>query len=154
MEMHIERERRFEVINDGWRDTAADPVQIGQGWLHAGDGVQVRVRAGDAWGSVACKIDLDSALERLELETSVDPDLAAALLARCAYRLRKTRWIVEYHGIDFEVDEYHDNLTGFVAAEVENPQNGFLLPRWIGREVTGVAGWSNADLARYGLPDR
>jgi CYTH domain-containing protein len=39
-----------------------------------------------------------------------------------------------------------------VEFDSEDDAAAFAPPHWFGREVTGQAGWSNAALARHGLP--
>ena len=47
-------------------------------------------------------------------------------------------------------------LAGLRVVEVEFPDddaaNAFTPPDWFGRELTGDARWSNAELARHGVP--
>ncbi len=56
-----------------------------------------------------------------------------------------------------EIDEYHDDLSPLIVAEIELPPGadfqGIELPGWIGIEITGLAEYSNQHLARHGLPD-
>ena len=55
-----------------------------------------------------------------------------------------------------EVDLFEGELAGLCIVEVEfdsvEASGAFAPPPWFGREVTGVAGWSNAELARRGRP--
>ena len=55
-----------------------------------------------------------------------------------------------------DVDVYAGALAGLCTAEVEfdseDEAGAFTPPTWFGREVTGERAWSNAALARDGLP--
>ena len=55
-----------------------------------------------------------------------------------------------------EVDRYDGALEGLWTVEVELPSEeaaaAFTPPPWFGEELTGVPGWSNADLALGGRP--
>lgn len=146
----IEHERRFIVDQPTWRAYATDPTPITQGWLVHEDGVQVRVRLGEDWGSMACKASIGAEEEgrRIELESMIDVEHARELLGRCPLRLEKIRWHVSHGPYTYDVDEYLGALAGIVTAEVEDPGSDFTPAPWLGREVTGEEAWSNAGLAR------
>jgi adenylate cyclase len=57
-------------------------------------------------------------------------------------------------GVLWEVDEFQRELEGLILAEVELPdeEHPVELPDWLGLEVTGDRGWSNAQLAHAGRP--
>jgi len=64
---------------------------------------------------------------------------------------QKTRYLWEGEdGMIWEIDEFEGYLSGLVIAEIEleNESQEFLIPKWIGLEVTNFKGWSNASLAR------
>ena len=50
---------------------------------------------------------------------------------------------------DWVIDEFNGPLEGLVLAEIElyATDQDIELPAWAGREVTGVAGYSNEQLA-------
>ena len=62
------------------------------------------------------------------------------------------------HDLVAEVDLFEGDLAGLCLVEVEfaseDDANAFEAPDWFGRDVTAIKGWSNADLARNGRPDR
>ena len=79
-------------------------------------------------------------------------------------RLEKTRYRIDLAGAGLdrradvaEVDIYHGSLAGLSVAEVEFASESsaaeFVPPHWFGRELTGDDRWSNAQLARHGLPE-
>ena len=57
-------------------------------------------------------------------------------------------------GLLWEVDEFQGELEGLILAEVELPdeEHPVELPDWLGLEITGDRGWSNAQLAHAGRP--
>mgnify|MGYP001319937753 FL=1 len=64
---------------------------------------------------------------------------------------QKTRYLWKGEdGMIWEIDEFEGYLSGLVIAEIEleNESQEFLIPKWIGLEVTNFKGWSNASLAR------
>lgn len=148
--MRIEHERRF-IVKPTWRPTGTGK-SIQQGWLEANELCETRVRVLNDDASVACKIRLEETGKRIEMETDVDLKTAATLLSQCRHALRKTRYEVIIKDVVWEVDVYLGDLTGLCTAEVENPPVELVLPGWVDREVTGEGGWSNAELARFGVP--
>ena len=68
--------------------------------------------------------------------------------------LEKRRARIELGEVVAELDRYEGRLAGLAVVEVEFPDREaaerFVPPAWFGEELTGVAGWSNAALARSG----
>ena len=60
----------------------------------------------------------------------------------------KTRYVLEYRGFIWEVDEFHGDNEGLVVAEIEldSREATFDHPDFIGEEVTGDARYYNACL--------
>ena len=62
----------------------------------------------------------------------------------------KTRYCVNAgNGLIWEVDEFEGVLAGLILAEIEleDINQKFEFPKWIGIELTGLKNWSNASLA-------
>ena len=161
LDVGIEIERRFvpvsppDVIGPGWPGS-----RIRQGYLAEDAGVTVRVRITDDWSKLTVKAGRAQA--RTEVEVDVDRRDAEQLwLLTKGRRIVKTRYRVPLgaeHGADLvaEVDLFEGDLAGLCLVEVEfdssEAAQAFDPPSWFGRDVTGVSGWSNADLARRGRP--
>ena len=92
-----------------------------------------------------------ASLVRAEYEYAIPPKDAEELLANaCAGQcIEKTRHRIEWDGLDWVIDEFNGPLEGLVLAEIElyATDQDIELPAWAGREVTGVAGYSNEQLA-------
>jgi len=60
------------------------------------------------------------------------------MLRMCDKRAEKTRHIVPHAGSIWQVDVYEGVLSGIVIAELEmnNEEQAFELPDWIGEDVT------------------
>lgn len=147
-----EIERKYLVVGDQWREQAGDGERIVQGYLHAGDDeqVRVRVRAGEAVLTVKRG---GATLDRREVEVPLAEDAAEELLAEGVVGrvLRKRRHVVPLGeaGLTAEVDVFEDDLAGLVVAEVELPDTDTAVPDvpWLGEEVTGDDRYYNAVLA-------
>ena len=64
--------------------------------------------------------------------------------------VEKTRYCVNAgNGLIWEVDEFEGVLAGLILAEIEleDINQKFDCPEWIGIELTGLKNWSNASLA-------
>jgi len=64
--------------------------------------------------------------------------------------VEKTRYCVDAgNGLVWEVDEFEGVLAGLILAEIEleDINQKFDFPEWIGIELTGLKNWSNASLA-------
>ncbi len=64
--------------------------------------------------------------------------------------VEKTRYCVDAgNGLVWEVDEFEGVLAGLILAEIEleDINQEFERPEWIGIELTGLKNWSNASLS-------
>ncbi len=146
--MKLEIERKFMVRGTGWQTTG--PRHMEQGYLARTPGVSIRVRksAPHAWLSVKAT---RQGITREEFEYAIPVPDADALLTLCGgHRVEKRRHVIRHEGDVWEVDEFLGANTGLVVAEIEleDPQQPFVRPPWVGREVTDDARYYNANLAQ------
>lgn len=146
-----EIERKYLVGSDQYRRDAIRLVRIAQGYL-CSRRLTARIRL---WGEQAFLTmkgkSRDGGLSRFEWERPIPVPCAERLLSRCAGVVEKVRYIVEYEGFTFEVDEFAGANSGLVVAEVELPAADCRppLPAWIWKEVTGNRFYYNSFLARH-----
>ena len=156
--MGIEIERKFLVDPSRFFPPASGSV-IRQGYLVRTPDRSVRVRltrrpaeTGEVDASAALTIKGPDGLARLEYEYQIPADEAAELLdTLClAGEIRKTRYVVDVEGRNFEVDVYDGVHAGLNTAEVElaSVHEAVVLPDWVTKEVTGDPAWTNAALSR------
>lgn len=154
--MAREVERKFLVSGEGWRDEADGGTELSQFYLTAEHDRSVRVRL-KAGAAPILTVKLGSgAREREEFEYAIPHDDATDMRAYARGRVvEKTRYHVHHLGRLFEVDVFHGSLDGLVVAELETEEDvpDDALPSWLGREVTGEAGYYNSSLALRGLPE-
>jgi adenylate cyclase len=137
----VEIERKFLVTNDDWRQLAVRSVRLRDGLIAAYKGRKVRVRiAGDDIATVAIKGPrIGIAQSEFEYEIPI-ADAERMLSTMCQDdTLEKERFFVEDAGGTWHVDVYSGILLGVVIAEIElkHESQELILPRWIGKEVTG-----------------
>ena len=151
--MSVEIERKFLVAAGGWRALAAEGRHIRQGYLMVGP-VQVRIRRSGEAAYLTIK-GPRSGISRPEFEYEIPADEAEAMFALCLHSpIDKTRYEVENAGHVWEIDVYGGRHAGLVIAEVEldDIDEAFSLPDWIGPEVSGDRRYSNAVLAGVDAP--
>ena len=149
--MQIETERKFLVLDDGYKAQSVESHRIRQGYIAHDMGRSVRVRILDDKGILTVKGPFIGMGSRPEWEKEVSLKEAEDLFLICKPgSIDKTRWIVPVEERCFEVDEFHGDNEGLVMAEIElgSPDEAFDRPSWLGEEVTGDPRYYNGYLAR------
>lgn len=147
--MAKEIERKFLVRDTKFlRGLVGTPIV--QGYLNEeGMTTRVRIAGAQAWITLKGKI---SRMAKDEYEYPIPLSDAKEMLKKyCGRRIVvKTRYCIPVGKHTFEVDVFAGALDGFVMAEVEmrKADEKVVLPIWIGREVTGVRGFSNRSLSK------
>lgn len=147
--MPLEIERKFLVTNDDWKH-GATATEFLQGYLSVGPPASVRIRIeGDAARLNIKRSTLDIARE--EYEYAVPVEEAREMLKRlCEGRLvKKTRHVLVFESMTWEVDEFHGANEGLIVAEIElsSEDQAFVKPPWLGEEVSGDARYTNSSLS-------
>lgn len=149
--MQIETERKFLVLDDGYKAQAVESHRIRQGYIAHDMGRSVRVRILDDKGILTVKGPFIGLGSRPEWEKEISLQEAEELFLLCKPgSIDKTRWIVPAGERKFEVDEFHGENEGLVMAEIElkSQDEAFGRPSWLGDEVTGDPRFYNGYLAR------
>ena len=168
--MNIETEKKFLVLDDGFKAQAVKSYRIRQGYLAHDSGRTVRVRIRDDKGFLTIKGPSIIPGSRPEWEKEISLQEAEDLFALCKPgSVDKTRWIVpaghaggstgsptvmadpDRPSRFFEVDEFHGENDGLVMAEIElgSPDEPFERPSWLGKEVTDDKRYYNGYLAEH-----
>ncbi len=148
--MGKEIERKYLVKNDGYKQMATARKEMEQGYLSVDPDRTVRIRRTDDCAFLTVK-GRNQGMVRDEWEYRIPVDEAQQMLGLSVYPpLIKTRWIVPYAGLVWEVDEYHGPLEGLTVAEVELPSEDIVpqLPPFAGKEVTGDSKYYNSNLCK------
>ncbi len=146
--MAKEIERKFLVKDDSFRSYASGCVDIEQGYLCTDPDSTVRVRIKCDAAFITVKSRNHWAV-RNEWEYSIPVSDAHEMMKCCKGVIKKTRFLVPYGGLIWEVDVFGDRLEGLVVAEVEieREDTHVLLPPFVGDEVTGDPRYYNSVLA-------
>ena len=149
--MQIETERKFLVLDDGYKAQAVELHRLRQGYIAHDAGRSVRVRILDDKGILTVKGPFIGLGSRPEWEKEISLKEAEELFLICKPgSIDKTRWIVPAGERCFDVDEFHGENEGLVMAEIEleSQDEAFERPSWLGEEVTGDPRFYNGYLAR------
>lgn len=153
--MAKEIERKFLVAGDSYKAHATERRELMQAYLRTGaEGATVRVRVTGERGFLTVKSP-NRGIVRDEWEYEIPAGDAHAMASLAEGRpICKTRHIVTFGGMRWEVDEFHGDLQGLVLAEIELPSadTEVTLPPWVSREVTGDPRYYNSSLAAGQTP--
>lgn len=150
--MAQEIERKYLLIDESFKQTVRKEQRIIQGYLSSVPERTVRVRVKGDKGFITIKgIGNESGASRYEWEKEISTQEAQELLNICEPGvIDKTRYLVDYQGLVFEVDEFYGDNQGLTVAEVELESEGqsFEKPQWLGEEVTGDVKYYNSMLMK------
>jgi adenylate cyclase len=145
--MATEIERKFLVSGTEWKNGPG--TAYCQGYLNRSKERTVRVRIAGAQAFLTIK-GLAQGISRLEFEYEIPLADAEQLLTLCDGPLiQKMRYIVHHQGNCWEVDEFFGDNQGLVVAEIElqDENQRFERPAWVGAEVSDDARYFNSNLA-------
>ncbi len=149
--MPLEIERKFLVMDDSWKSASQEAIDLRQGYLNLEQRCSIRVRTDGRRGWLNIKGATVGA-ERPEYEYEIPLSDAEQLLRSFAVGpvIAKTRHLVPFAGHLWEVDVFHGENRGLVVAEIEldDPQQTFEKPPWLGQEVTDDVRYYNTALCR------
>ena len=145
--MGKEIERKFLVTGDAWR--AGPSSDYRQGYLSIDKQRTVRVRVADKTARLTVK-GITEGATRAEFEYPIPVSDAKVMLDTLCLRplIEKRRYRIERHGMTWEVDEFLGENAGLIVAEIElqDEQQPFDQPSWVGAEVTSDPRFYNANL--------
>lgn len=148
----LEIERKF-LVNGDFKPYAHKHERITQGYLSSVPErtVRIRIKSNKAYITIKGKGN-ESGMSRYEWEKEISTHEASELIKLCEPGIiDKTRYYIENGEFTFEVDEFYGDNQGLVIAEIElNDENEtFNHPDWLGEEVTGDKRYYNAYLAKH-----
>jgi adenylate cyclase len=149
--MAQEIERKFLVSGD-FHAFVIKSIRIVQGYLSSHPERTVRVRITDHTGFLTIKGKVnESGISRFEWEKEIAFDEALELIKLCEPgTIEKIRHLVKVGSHTFEIGVFQGNNKGLVIAEIEleNENDSFEKPPWLGEEVTGHPQYYNSMLIK------
>ncbi|MBP5469442.1 MAG: oxaloacetate-decarboxylating malate dehydrogenase [Candidatus Riflebacteria bacterium] len=147
----MEIERKFLLKNDNWRSLSTKNIKIKQGYISTNPESTVRIRIADSKGFLTIK-GKGNEIAHPEYEYEIPTKDAEEMFNLFCKKtgIEKTRYIVDFKGHKWEIDEFNGRHKGLILAEVElkSEVESVELPDWIGEEVTGNPKYYNSNLAK------
>ncbi len=146
--MAFEIEHKYLVKDSSYRTMASSSIDIRQGYLSKEPARTVRIRIKGDRGFLTVK-GITVGDTRHEYEYEIPLSDAEEMIKMCEGKiLEKRRYIVDYEGMKWEVDEFHGSHEGLVVAEIElhDSQKSYKLPPFVGENVTGNPAYYNSSL--------
>ncbi|GGX12255.1 CYTH domain-containing protein [Aquimarina muelleri] len=148
----IEIERKFLITSEEFKNEAKKSIRIVQGFLNTDPERTVRIRIKGEQGFITVKGKGNATgASRFEWEKEISIPEAEQLLSLCEKgSIEKVRYEIPLGNHTFEVDEFFGENTGLFVAEIElNDENeSFLKPNWLGKEITGESKYYNSQLSK------
>lgn len=148
--MAQEIEHKYLVKNQDYKKFAKKVIFIKQGYLSRDPERTVRVRLWDNDGYITIK-GKNQGDRRAEYEYKIPYQDAENLLELCVPPvIEKRRYIVDFQGHRWEVDEFLGALAPLVLAEIElsSSDEKYDLPDFIGENVTNDPRYYNSNLGK------
>lgn len=148
--MSIEIERKYLIKNDKWRKHVREDLHITQGYIKTADAtVRIRCYKKTRTAEITVK-GKRKGISRLEFEYEIPYADAREMQDKlCQSRLvEKTRHLIEYDDMLWELDEFHGDNKGLFIAEVElsDEDEKYKLPNWVGKDVSYESKYRNSRL--------
>lgn len=148
--MAIEIEHKFLLANDDWRQQISHSVKYRQGYLSSQPTSSIRVRISDehAWLNIKTAT---IGTHRYEYEYEIPLSDANEILDNLCKKplIEKTRHFVTHDNNLWEIDEFEGGNHGLIVAEIEldETEQAFSKPSWLGLEITNDLRYYNNNLA-------
>lgn len=146
-----EIERKFLVTSTEFLSESIRSNRIVQGYLNSNPERTVRIRIKGTQGFITIKgKGNESGTTRFEWEREIEVTEAEQLLLLCEDGvIDKVRYEIPFGKHLYEVDVFEGDNKGLIIAEIElNDENeSFEKPNWLGAEVTGDERYYNASLS-------
>lgn len=148
----LEIERKFLVTSNDFMEEAFSKKRIVQAYLCSIPDRTVRIRIKGNQGFLTIKgKSNESGTSRLEWEKEIDLQEAEKLLPLCEKgMIEKIRYDVKIGSHVFEVDVFSGENDGLIIAEIElqDENENFEKPHWLGKEVTNDERYYNVFLTK------
>lgn len=155
--MSVEIERKFLVKNEQWRQYVREEQHITQGYIKAEDAtVRIRCYKDDRTAEITVK-GKRNGISRLEFEYDIPYADAREMQDKLCQTglVEKTRHLLKYKGMLWELDEFHGANEGLLIAEVElvDEHQVIAIPGWAGDDVSYESKYRNSRLCIYPYQD-
>ena len=147
--MALEIERRFLIKNDNWKEFITEKIFIEQGYLsNSLDNWIIRIRFTGKDFKIAFKKHIKS-FTNFEFEYSIPQKDGEIIMSNLSNTIKKERFFLKIEKKSWIIDCFKENNYPLEIAEIElsNEHEEISLPSFISKEITGLADYSNFNLA-------
>ena len=147
--MALEIERRFLIKNDNWKEFITKKIYIEQGYLSKNlDDWIIRIRFTGKNSKITLKKHIKG-FTNFEFEYSIPRSDAETIMSNLSNTIKKDRYFLEIEKKSWIIDCFKENNYPLEIAEIElpNEEEDLFLPPFISQEITGLAHYSNFNLA-------
>jgi adenylate cyclase len=148
--MAKEIERKF-IVDPKFIKSLDNGTNIKQGYLPSSNNTVVRIRITDKKAFLTIKGENKGAV-RSEFEYSIPFSDANQILKELCEKpyIEKTRYIVNYSGVNWEVDVFEGDNEGLTIGEIEiETEDEYVdIPNWAVKEVTDDPKYFNSNLIK------
>ncbi len=145
----MEIERKFLIKESEWNLLEKPtPTPIAQAYLSTDKICTIRVRIKGTKGFFTVKGETKG-ITRSEYEYEIPVEEVQKMMNEfCTKVLSKDRYCIEVEGHTWEVDVFHGKLAPLIIAEIEldSEDEKFVIPEWVGKEVSDDASYYNSVL--------
>lgn len=150
--MAQEIERKFLVCNDQWRDTVESTARYRQAYISEDGACSIRIRIAGNKANLNIK-GATLGIVRTEYEYPLPLQDALEMLDNftLGLQIEKTRHFVRNNGHIWEIDVFEGANEGLIVAEIEldDVDEKFSLPSWVGKQVSDDKRYYNVYLAHH-----
>ena len=144
----LEIERKYLIQSMDWMNEATIAKhEIQQAYLFQDDEKSIRIRVKGTKAFLTIKMGKGISRHEFEYEVALRDanEMIQVAQLKC---LQKTRYEVSIQGHTWEIDVFHGKHEGLILAEIElrSSDEEFVLPPWLGEEVTNDPRYLNANL--------
>lgn len=154
--MAKEIERKYLVINNSWQNKVVKKSVYRQGYMGSNKECSVRIRLSDKNANINIK-SATLGVSRDEYEYEIPVEDANEMLDKLCTKplIEKTRYFVKEDDYLWEVDVFSGDNKGLIVAEIEleNIEQSFPVPEWLGEEVSDDPRYYNVCLVKQPFKD-
>ena len=146
--MALEIEKKFLVLNDSFKKVSYRSIKITQGYIFSSENKILRVWTTPEKSKITIKSGGDIVRNEYEYQIPSE-DAQELLLLSNGYIIDKIRYLIKFEGFIWEVDVFLKENKGLIIAEIELEQENqkFIKPNWVGEEVSSDKKYYNCNLA-------
>ena len=150
--MATEIERKFLLKDSSWKAFANEGTQYSQGYLVGSKHASVRVRIQGERAFLNIK-SATIGITRQEFEYEIPSAEATEMLETLCEKplIDKIRYLIKTEKHVWEIDVFSGDNEGLVVAEIElnNKNEAFDMPDWLGKEVSDDERYYNVCLVKH-----